>query len=139
MNIYTPANTSKLPLQPAGYGPPDDVYFSINVSGYERCEESNPQSIRRWDVGNGPVICAGVAYHPTFIGDSNPHADSSPNKGTIYFEPISTWTCTNGSTIRGSGSVEFDMDCSYDSANNATCVFDGTDMHVIPLTAYTIT
>lgn len=53
-----------LPLQPAGYGPPDNVTISIpSVSGYGGCFESNPQSIRRYEVGEGTVLCGGVAYH----------------------------------------------------------------------------
>lgn len=53
-----------LPLQPAGYGPPDEVAIGIpSVPGYEACSESNPQSIRRFEVGDGTLICAGVAYH----------------------------------------------------------------------------
>lgn len=53
-----------LPLQPAGYGPPDEISISIpSVPGYETCYESNPQGIRRWEVGDGFLICAGVAYH----------------------------------------------------------------------------
>lgn len=53
-----------LPLQPAGYGPPDDISIGIpSVPGYESCYESNPQGIRRAEVGDGALFCAGVAYH----------------------------------------------------------------------------
>ncbi|KAF7877482.1 hypothetical protein EAF04_001159 [Stromatinia cepivora] len=126
-----------LPLQPAGYGPPDDVKISINVpQEYNYCEQSNPIGFRRYDVGNGIVFCAGVAYRVTFIGDSNP--SSSPNMGHIDYSPNYQWTCTNGSHIQGSGSVDFEMDCTYDSGNNATCVIPNGDNVVIPLLAYQI-
>ncbi|RAL62507.1 hypothetical protein DID88_005072 [Monilinia fructigena] len=46
-----------LPAQPAGYGPPDNIQISINVPGYTQCQESNPQSIRRYEVGDGLVLC----------------------------------------------------------------------------------
>lgn len=53
-----------LPLQPAGYGPPDNITIGIpSVPGYASCFESNPQGIRRFEVGDGTLICAGVAYH----------------------------------------------------------------------------
>lgn len=126
-----------LPLQPAGYGPPDDVKISISAPfDYTQCEESNPQGIRRWEVGDGIVFCAGVAYRITFIGDSNP--SYSPNMGHIDYEPNYQWACTNGSQISGWGSVDFEIDCTYDSGNNATCVIPAGDNVVIPLLGYTI-
>ncbi|TGO31133.1 hypothetical protein BPAE_0001g00270 [Botrytis paeoniae] len=129
-----------LPGQPAGFGPPDDIKIGINTPGeYNRCEQTNPAGFRRYDVGNGVVFCAGVAYRVSFIGDSNPHSDGSPNKGTIYYEPNYQWACTNGSVIKGYGNIEIDMDCSYDSGNNATCVIPEGANRVIPLLSYTIT
>ncbi|CAD6448247.1 5f45502a-fe6c-4381-baf5-fd308ebb828e [Sclerotinia trifoliorum] len=126
-----------LPLQPAGYGPPDDIKISINTPlEYTSCEQTNPAGFRRYDVGNGIVFCAGVAYRVTFIGDSNP--SSAGNVGRIDYEPNYQWACTNGSVIQGSGSVEFEMDCSYDSGNNATCVIPDGENVVIPLLAYQI-
>lgn len=53
-----------LPLQPAGYGPPDNITIAIpSVPSYGDCFESNPQGIRRYEVGDGTLICGGVAYH----------------------------------------------------------------------------
>ncbi|ATZ45909.1 hypothetical protein BCIN_01g06060 [Botrytis cinerea B05.10] len=128
-----------LPLQPAGFGPPDDIKIGINTpSDYNRCEQTNPAGFRRYDVGDGVVFCAGVAYRVSFIGDSNPTSDGSPNKGTLYYEPNHQWACTNGSVIQGSGSVEFELDCSYDSGSNATCVIPEGNNVVIPLLSYTI-
>lgn len=125
-----------LPLQPAGYGPPDTVAISIpSVPGYGSCFESNPQSIRRYDVGSGPVLCAGVAYHITFVGDSSVDVSS----GRIDFDPIQAWDCYNGSTIRASGGVDFDIECSRDAGNNATCVIPDGESVVIPVLSYQIT
>ncbi|KAF7958717.1 hypothetical protein EAE96_002251 [Botrytis aclada] len=128
-----------LPLQPAGYGPQDSIKIGINTPGeYNQCQQTNPASFRRYDVGNGVVFCAGVAYRVSFIGDSNPHSDGSPNTGTIYYEPNHQWACTNGSVIQGYGYLEFDMDCSYDSGKNATCIIPEGANRVIPLLSYTI-
>ncbi|TEY86491.1 hypothetical protein BOTCAL_0007g00180 [Botryotinia calthae] len=128
-----------LPQQPAGFGPADDIKIGINTPGeYNQCEQTNPAGFRRYDVGNGVVFCAGVAYRVSFIGDSNPTTDGSPNKGTLYYEPNHQWACTNGSVIQGSGSVEFELDCSYDSGSNATCVIPEGNNVVIPLLSYTI-
>ncbi|KAI9650181.1 hypothetical protein NHQ30_000194 [Ciborinia camelliae] len=125
---------SGAPYQPAGYGPPDSVQISTNVPGYTTCGEENPQEIRRYEVGGGTVLCGGPAYRLSFFGDSN----SSPSIGHIDFAPTNTWTCTNGSTIQGSGTVYFEIDCTYDSGNNATCVIPDGESIEIPLLAYQI-
>lgn len=53
-----------LPSQPAGYGPPDSITLGIgSVPSYGDCIEQNPQSIRRYEVGDGLVLCGGVAYY----------------------------------------------------------------------------
>lgn len=104
------------------------------MEGYASCFESNPQSIRRYEVGDGIVMCGGVAYHLDFDGDSN--QDSST--GHIDFAPITSWDCTNGSTITASGSVDFEISCSRDAQNNATCGFAPGESVVIPVTAFTI-
>ncbi|KAK7733314.1 hypothetical protein SLS53_008211 [Cytospora paraplurivora] len=105
-----------LPLQPAGYGPPDNVSISIpSVSGYGGCFESNPQLVHR-------------------DGDSN----EAISTGHIDFAPISSWDCTNGSTITASGSVDFEITCSWDAGNNATCVIPANETVVIPVLSYTI-
>lgn len=53
-----------LPLQPAGYGPPDSVSVGIpSVDGYGACSETNPQLVHRFEVGDGVVMCGGTAYH----------------------------------------------------------------------------
>lgn len=124
-----------LPLQPAGFGPPDTIAITTSVSGYESCFESNPQSIRRYEVGDGTLLCGGVAYRINFVGDSN----SDVSTGHIDFSPIQSWNCNNGSTIRASGSVDFEIDCSRDAGNNATCVIPGDESIVIPILSYTIT
>ncbi|KUI55260.1 hypothetical protein VP1G_02666 [Cytospora mali] len=124
-----------LPLQPAGYGPPDTITIDIpSVPGYETCYESNPQGIRRFEVGDGTLICAGVAYHIDFIGDSNEEVST----GYIDFAPIQSWDCNNGSTITASGSVDFEITCSRDAGNNATCVIPEGETVVIPVLSYTI-
>ncbi|ROW17163.1 hypothetical protein VPNG_01318 [Cytospora leucostoma] len=124
-----------LPLQPAGYGPPDNVSVSIpSVSGYGGCFESNPQLVHRYEVGDGVVMCGGTAYHINFYGDSN----EAISTGHIDFAPVSSWDCTNGSTIRASGSVDFEITCSWDAGNNATCVIPVNETVVIPLLSYTI-
>lgn len=79
-------------------------------------------------------MCSGVAYRVGFYGDSNQEVTT----GHLDFAPITTYACTNGSTIRGSGSVDFEVDCTRDLANNATCVVKGGDAVVIPLLDYTI-
>ncbi|KAJ0120613.1 hypothetical protein J7T55_015343 [Diaporthe amygdali] len=124
-----------LPLQPAGFGPPDTIAITTSVSGYESCFESNPQSIRRYEVGDGTLFCGGVAYRINFVGDSN----TDVSTGHIDFSPIQSWNCNNGSTIRASGSVDFEIDCSRDAGNNATCVIPGDQSIVIPILSYTIT
>lgn len=124
-----------LPLQPAGFGPPDTISISTNVPGYESCFESNPQSIRRYEVGNGILFCGGVAYRINFAGNSN----TDVSTGHIDFSPLQSWNCNNGSTIRASGSVDFEIACSRDSANNATCVIPDGQNIVIPVLSYTIT
>ncbi|KUI67213.1 hypothetical protein VM1G_03541 [Cytospora mali] len=124
-----------LPLQPAGYGPPDTISIDIpSVPGYETCYESNPQGIRRYEVGDGTLICAGVAYHINFVGDSN----EAISTGHIDFAPIQSWDCNNGSTITASGSVDFEITCSRDAGNNATCVIPEGETVVIPVLSYTI-
>lgn len=124
-----------LPLQPAGFGPPDTISIGTTVSGYESCYESNPQSIRRYEVGDGILFCGGVAYRINFVGNSNTDA----NTGHIDFSPIQSWNCNNGSTIRASGSVDFEITCSRDAGNNATCVIPEGRNIVIPVLSYTIT
>lgn len=124
-----------LPLQPAGFGPPDTISIGTNVAGYESCFESNPQSIRRYEVGDGTLFCGGVAYRVNFVGDSNVDAST----GHIDFSPVQSWSCSNGSTIRASGSVDFEIACSRDSGNNATCVIPEGQNVVIPVLSYTIT
>ncbi|KAK2611739.1 hypothetical protein N8I77_005063 [Diaporthe amygdali] len=124
-----------LPLQPAGFGPPDTIAITTSVSGYESCFESNPQSIRRYEVGDGILFCGGVAYHINFVGDSN----TDVSTGHIDFSPIQSWNCNNGSTIRASGSVDFEIDCSRDAGNNVTCVIPVDQSIVIPILSYTIT
>ncbi|KAH8787859.1 hypothetical protein F5883DRAFT_531009 [Diaporthe sp. PMI_573] len=124
-----------LPLQPAGFGPPDTISIGTTVSGYESCYESNPQSIRRYEVGDGILFCGGVAYHINFVGNSN----TDVSTGHIDFSPIQSWNCNNGSTIRASGSVDFEIECSRDTANNATCVIPDGQSVVIPVLSYTIT
>lgn len=124
-----------LPLQPAGYGPPDNITIGIpSVPGYASCFESNPQGIRRFEVGDGTLICAGVAYHINFVGDSN----EAVSTGHIDFAPIQSWDCNNGSTITASGSVDFEITCSADAGNNATCVIPDGKTVVIPVLSYTI-
>lgn len=124
-----------LPLQPAGFGPPDTISINTNVPGYESCFESNPQSIRRYEVGNGILFCGGVAYRINFAGDSN----TDVSTGHIDFSPLQSWNCNNGSTIKASGSVDFEIACSRDSGNNATCVIPDGQNVVIPVLSYTIT
>lgn len=124
-----------LPLQPAGFGPPDTISINTNVAGYESCFESNPQSIRRYEVGNGILFCGGVAYRINFAGDSN----TDISTGHIDFSPLQSWNCNNGSTIKASGSVDFEIVCSRDSGNNATCVIPDGQNVVIPVLSYTIT
>jgi hypothetical protein len=68
------------------------------------------------------------------VGGSN----YSPNSGHIDFAPISPWTCTNGGTITATGSVDFEIDCTYDSGNNATCLVPDGESVIIPLLAYQI-
>lgn len=161
-----------LPLQPAGYGPPDNISFSIpSVPDYAMCEETNPQSIRRFDVGDGPVLCAGVAYYvnlyvlfishdfsvlemggfqnivilcenfahtnktkTTSVGDSNVPTSTAH----FDFAPAEKWTCSNGSTITASGSVDFEIACTRDAQNNATCVIPANETVVIPVLSYEI-
>ncbi|KAF3765721.1 hypothetical protein M406DRAFT_356027 [Cryphonectria parasitica EP155] len=125
-----------LPLQPAGYGPPDNITIGIasTYPWYSSCAETNPQAIRRWEVGDGIVFCGGVAYYVNFIGDSN----SAVGPGHIDFDPITSWDCTNGSTITASGSVDFEIACTRDAYNNATCVIPANKTVIIPILSYTI-
>lgn len=125
-----------LPLQPAGFGPPDTISIGTNVVGYESCFESNPQSIRRHEVGNGILLCGGVAWRINFVGDSNADGAST---GRVDISPLQSWTCSNGSTIQASGGVDFEIECSRDTGNNATCVIPDGQNVVIPVLSYTIT
>lgn len=104
-----------LPYVPLGYGPPDNVTIDIE-NGYQ-CFQTNPQTVHRFEVGDGIVMCGGTAYHINFFGDSN----EAISTGHIDYNPITNWDCTNGSTITGYGSVDFPVFCTYDAGNNATC------------------
>lgn len=99
------------------------------------CFTSNPQSIRRSEVGRGTLLCGGVAYRINFVGDSS----TDVSTGRVDISPMQSWACTNGSTIRASGGVDFEIACSRDAANNATCVIPDGENIVIPLLSYTIT
>lgn len=124
-----------LPLQPAGFGPPDTISIGTNVPGYESCYESNPQSIRRYEVGNGILFCGGVAYRINFVGNSN----TDVSTGHVDLSPNQSWNCNNGSTIRASGGADFEIECSRDAGNNATCVIPDNQRIVVPVLSYTIT
>lgn len=68
------------------------------------------------------------------VGDSN----EAVSTGHIDFAPIQSWDCTNGSTIMASGSVDFEITCTRDAGNNATCVIPEGENVVIPILSYTI-
>ncbi|KAG8156892.1 hypothetical protein KVR01_013305 [Diaporthe batatas] len=123
-----------LPLQPAGFGPPDTIAISTNIPGYANCYESNPQSIRRYEVGNGILFCGGVAYRINFVGNSN----TDVSTGRVDLSPMQSWDCKNGSTITASGGVDFEIECSRDAGNNATCVIPNNEKIVVPVLSYTI-
>jgi len=105
-------NVAKSPL---GYGPPDTV--EIIVDGFGTYMESNPQDIRRWEVGDGLVLGGGAADYMDFQGDSNYDSD---NVGSITWHPLYV-TCDGKQANYG---AEFDLNCSWDEGNNATCVPD---------------
>jgi hypothetical protein len=113
-----PACDTGLPQVPLGYGPPDNVTIDIE-NGYQ-CFQANPQTVHRFEVGDGIVICGGTAYHLDFYGDSN----EATSVGHIDYAPITTYDCTNGSTITGYGSVDFPVTCTHDAGFNATCTAD---------------
>lgn len=68
------------------------------------------------------------------VGDSN----AATSTATIDFKPNAQWDCTNGSTISASGSVQFDISCTRDAQNNATCVIPAGETVIIPILSYTI-
>jgi hypothetical protein len=97
-----------------GYGPPDRI--SITIDDYA-CTESNPQSIRRWEVGDGVVGCGSAADIIDFIGSSN----DAVNNGTVYFnEPLQG--CYNGDRLKAYYKANIVVNCTHDSGGNATCV-----------------
>ena len=107
-----------LPYVPLGYGPPDNVTIDIE-NGYQ-CFQTNPQTVNRFEVGDGIVMCGGTAYHIDFYGDSN----EVNSTGHVDYDPITNWQCTNGSYITGYGSVDFPISCTHDAGFNATCLAD---------------
>lgn len=97
--------------QPLGYGPPDTIAVGIDSGIYTG---ANPQSVRRWEIGQGHFdSCCGPDIIG-FYGDSN---KDTGNTGSLYYNAYGS-TC-NGLAARYTAS--FPLTCSHDAGNNATC------------------
>lgn len=99
--------------QPLGYGPPDTI--SIAFSGASTgCSAANPQSIRRYEIGEGHFDCGSAADYIGFTGDSN---KDTGGVGSVYYNSYGT-TC-GGRLPRYTAT--FPLICSRDAGKNATC------------------
>jgi hypothetical protein len=104
-----------------GYGPAD--YVNIAIDNGTLCSEHNPQSIRRWEVGDGVVLCGGPQDIIEFYGSSN----DAVNGGTVRYNQPAT-ECDDGKIIYATYIADFTVNCSHDSGRNATC---GTTLPVM--------
>lgn len=99
--------------QPPGFGPADTI--GVGLNGGSPYTGANPQSVRRWEIGEGHFdSCCGPDVIG-FTGDSN---KATRNIGSVYYNAVYAPTC-NGMVPRYSAS--FPLTCSYDAGNNATC------------------
>lgn len=98
--------------QPLGFGPPDTINVAIGGSSYSG---ANPQSVRRWEIGEGHFDSGTGPDTIGFYGDSN---KDTGNTGSLYYNDYYGATC-NGVPARYTAS--FPLICSHDAGNNATC------------------
>jgi hypothetical protein len=126
-NCGVPACFTGLPAQPLGYGPPDKVAITING---QTCIQSNPQTVHRYEVGEGFVSCGGAAPVLEFFGSSN----AAQGTGTINYHPFQG-TCPDGKSFQASGTGTFSYTCIYDAGRNATCT---AAPFQIPVTSFTV-
>lgn len=99
--------------QPLGFGAPDSVSITFGGMANGTCQQSNPQSANRAEVGDGSVDCGGSSNILDFYGDSN--SDTSTGSIGLYPPAVS---CNGTAAVY---SATFPLLCSRDEGNNATC------------------
>ena len=115
--------------QPLGYGPPDTI--SVEISGAEgtksSCSAANAQSTRNFEIGEGHFDCNSAADIVGFHANSNP---GESKKATLYFNDFPNYCGFSMPQYTGT----FEISCSYDAGQNATCTIDKPV--VLPLTGW---
>lgn len=100
--------------QPKGYGPADHVSITLNGLANGTCQQSNPQSSRRAEVGDGNVDCGSASNILNFYGDST---QGNSAVGKIDFHPPAV-ACNGQAAVYG---ASFALSCSSDEGGNSTC------------------